>query len=88
MLETFVAPNGTLSRALASRKKRWVVLAWLVRRIEDGRRFTEAEFSARKSPHHGDFATLRREQFGCCMMARAASVYWRLPESDWVAEAG
>ncbi len=87
VLETFVAPDGALKSIPASRKKRWAVLAWLVRQFEDGRRYSEAEINARLLERHWDSATLRREFIGYKMMARESGVYWRLPERDWVSEA-
>ena len=86
VLETFVAADGALKSIPASRKKRWAVLAWLVRQFEDGRRYSEAEINARLLERHWDSATLRREFIGYKMMAREAGVYWRLPERDWVSE--
>jgi hypothetical protein len=86
VLETFVADDGALKSIPASRKKRWAVLAWLVRQFEDGRRYSEAEINARLLERHWDSATLRREFIGYKMMAREAGVYWRLPERDWVSE--
>jgi predicted transcriptional regulator len=87
VLETFIAADGALKSIPASRKKRWAVLAWLVRQFEDGRRYTEAEINTRLLERHWDSATLRREFIGYKMMAREAGVYWRLPEADWVSEA-
>ena len=87
VLETFIAADGALKSIPASRKKRWAVLAWLVRQFEDDRRYTEAEINARLLERHWDSATLRREFIGYKMMAREAGVYWRLPEADWVSEA-
>jgi hypothetical protein len=86
VLESFVGPDGKLKTIPASRKKRWAVLAWLVRQFEDDRRYPEAEINARLLERHEDPATLRREFIGYRMMAREAGVYWRLPESEWVAE--
>jgi len=86
VLETFISPDGALKSIPASRKKRWAVLAWLVRLFEDGRRYTEAEINARLLERHWDSATLRREFIGYKMMAREAGIYWRLPEQDWVSE--
>jgi hypothetical protein len=86
VLEAFIAPDGALKSIPASRKKRWAVLAWLVRQFEDGRRYTEAEINARLLERHWDSATLRREFIGYKMMAREAGIYWRLPEQDWVSE--
>lgn len=87
VLEAFVAPDGVLKSIPASRKKRWVVLAWLVRQFEDGKRYSEAEVNTRLKERHTDSATLRREFIGYKMMARESGVYWRLPEHDWVSEA-
>ena len=87
VLETFIAADGALKSIPASRKKRWAVLAWLVRQFEDDRRYTEAEINTRLLERHWDSATLRREFIGYKMMAREAGVYWRLPEADWVSEA-
>ena len=86
VLESFVRPDGKLKTIPASRKKRWAVLAWLVRQFEDGRRYPEAEINARLLERHEDSATLRREFIGYRMMAREAGVYWRLPESEWISE--
>jgi predicted transcriptional regulator len=86
VLSTFVGPDGAIKSIPASRKKRWAVLAWLVRKFEDGRRYPEAEINARLLEHHWDSATLRREFIGYRMMAREAGVYWRVPESDWLSE--
>jgi hypothetical protein len=87
VLETFVGADGALKSIPASRKKRWAVLAWLVRQFEDGRRYTEAEINARLLERHWDSATLRREFIGYKMMAREAGFYWRLPEQEWISEA-
>jgi DNA-binding transcriptional ArsR family regulator len=84
VLAAFVRPDGTLSGIPASRKKRWVILAWLVRQFELGRRYPEAEINAALLVRHWDSATLRREFIGYRMMARESGVYWRLPETDWV----
>ena len=46
------------------------------------------EINARLLARHWDSATLRREFIGYRMMARERGSYWRLPESQWVAETG
>ncbi len=61
----------------ASRKKREVILRWLVDRFEEDRRYSEKEVNAIIGKHHPDFATLRRELIGAHLLAREASVYWR-----------
>jgi len=86
VLATFVRPDGTLTAMPASRRKRWVILAWLTRQFDEDRRYREPEVNAIIQLRHWDSATLRRELIGYRMMAREDGVYWRLPQADWVAE--
>ncbi|HWA61431.1 MAG TPA: metalloregulator ArsR/SmtB family transcription factor [Caulobacteraceae bacterium] len=86
VLATFVQADGTITNIPASRRKRRVLLVWLVEKFEDGRRYAEAEVNAEIQRHHWDCATLRRELIGYRMMARENGVYWRLPKSQWVSE--
>lgn len=86
VLSAFVRPDGALTGMPASRRKRWVILAWLVRQFEEDRRYREPEVNAIIQQRHWDSATLRRELIGYRMMARQDGVYWRLPEAEWMAE--
>jgi DNA-binding transcriptional ArsR family regulator len=88
VIETFVAPDGKIRSIPASRKKRWALLAWLVRQFDEDRHYPEKEVNARLLARHWDSATLRREFIGYRMMARERGSYWRLPESQWVPETG
>jgi DNA-binding MarR family transcriptional regulator len=88
VIETFVAPDGKIRSIPASRKKRWALLAWLVRQFDEDHRYPEKEINARLLARHWDSATLRREFIDYRMMARERGSYWRLPESHWVAETG
>jgi hypothetical protein len=88
VVETFVAADGKLKSIPASRKKRWAILAWLVRQFDEDRRYPEKELNARLLERHLDSATLRREFIGYRMMAREQGTYWRLPEAGWIAETG
>ena len=83
VLRSFVADDGTLKSIPASRKKRTIVLRWLMRDFESGRRYREAEVNEAIQRHHWDSATLRRELVGHHMLARKDRIYWRLPESEW-----
>lgn len=69
--------GDTLTSIPATRKKRDVVLKWLVNRFEPGGRYPEAEVNAVLKRHHPDTATLRREFIMTGMMAREKGVYWR-----------
>jgi hypothetical protein len=83
VLAGFLDAAGRLKVIPAARRKRTVVLRWLVRAFEPGRRYTEAEVNALIQDRHPDSATLRRELVGHAMLAREAGIYWRLPESGW-----
>jgi len=85
VLQGFVDADGKLKLIPASRKKRGVVLRWLMRNFATGRRYSEAEVNAAIQERHWDSATLRRELICHHMMARKDRIYWRLPEADWKA---
>jgi len=85
VLSAFVDADGKLKSIPASRKKRGVVLRWLMRDFAANRRFSEAEVNAAIQEHHWDSATLRRELIGHRMLARKDRIYWRLPEAEWKA---
>src|ERR1700737_380724 len=61
----------------ASRKKRDVILEWLVTRFPVGVRFREVEVNELLQRHHPDSATLRRELVGAGLLQREQSIYWR-----------
>lgn len=61
----------------ASRKKRDVILRFLVDQFEESRRYSEKEVNTIISRHHPDFATLRRELICAKLLKREASIYWR-----------
>lgn len=64
----------------ASRKKRSVILRWLVRRFEPGVRYPEPALNDIIKRHHPDAATLRRELVGASLMQRQNGVYWRVDD--------
>lgn len=82
VLKSFVDAD-TLKQIPASRRKRTVVLRWLMRDFAPDRRYREAEVNEAIQRHHWDSATLRRELVGHKMLARKDRIYWRLPESEW-----
>jgi hypothetical protein len=83
VLSGFIDEAGKLKVIPASRRKRAVVLRWLMEAFEEGRRYPEAEVNAAIQEKHWDAATLRRELIGHRMMARESGVCWRLPETEW-----
>jgi predicted transcriptional regulator len=61
-------------------KKREVILRYLEKQFEPGRRYSEREVNDVIRRVHEDYATLRREMVDTGRLARDHDVYWR-PES-------
>ena len=87
MLQSFVTDNRITSIP-AGRKKRFVLLKWLVEKFECDRDYSEKEINTVLKQHHEDCATLRREFIGYRLMSRDRDVYRRLPQTEWLSEAG
>ena len=85
IIANFLNDDGTLKHLPASRKKRWMVLEWLMEGFDDDRLYPEKEVNAILQQRHWDSATIRREMVGYRMLAREDNVYWRLPEDQWEA---
>lgn len=79
VLASFIE-NGRLLKIPQMRKKRMVILAWLVAQLEPQRRYPESEINSFLLQYHEDFATLRREFIASKLMARANEMYWCLPQ--------
>ena len=82
VLNSFVE-SDLIKEIPASRKKRRIILKWLVQKFESERLYSEQELNQIIKPIHVDTATLRRELVGYNMMQRDNSIYQRVPESDW-----
>lgn len=67
----------------ASRKKRWVILKWLVNQFDPNLPYPESTLNDIIKRHHPDCATLRRELIGYQMMQRQNGIYQRRPSSEW-----
>lgn len=76
--------DGERLKAIPSkRKKRLVVLKWLVQRFERERRYHELELNALLKVYHPDVASLRRYMVEERLMARNnENMYWRLPVEE------
>lgn len=70
----------------ASRKKRQVILRWLVDKFEPEKTYTEKELNAVIGQYYDDYATVRREFIGYQLMKRDNSIYQRLPIDNWQSE--
>lgn len=71
--------DGPVLRQIpAVRRKRQVILRYLLQDFEPGRTYPEAEVNLRLKAHHPDCATLRREFVAAGLMAREHGLYWRV----------
>jgi hypothetical protein len=86
VLATYLDAEGKLAAIPASRRKRLIVLKWLARQFQPGRRYREAEVNEILQRRHWDCATLRRELIGYGMMSREGGVYGLEPEAAWRGE--
>ena len=70
----------------ASRKKRLVILVWLINKFEPEKTYTESEVNQILSNYHPDYATLRREFISYQLMKRDRGIYQRLNNDHWQSE--
>lgn len=82
VLNSFVKADK-ITEIPASRKKRRIILTWLVQKFELDRLYPELELNQIIKPIHPDTATLRRELVGYNMMQRENNIYQRVPTSEW-----
>lgn len=76
VLDAFVR-GGRITSMPSSPRKRRVVLDWLARKFEPGRRYPESEVNGILDGHADDPATLRRYLIDETFLDRARGVYWR-----------
>ena len=86
VLKNYIEGNRII-KIPASRKKRLVILRWLVNKFERNREYTERQINEIIGRYHADYATLRREFIGYQMMEREKGIYKRLPANLWKSEA-
>ena len=77
VLANFVSADDRLFSIPAQRKKRLVILRWLVEDFQPGRQYPEGEVNRIIGRRHPDFATLRRYLVDEELMQRRRGIYWR-----------
>lgn len=70
----------------ASRKKRQVILRWLVEKFEPEKTYSEKEVNAIIGQYYDDYATVRREFIGYQLMKRDNGIYQCLSADNWQSE--
>ena len=76
VLDAFVH-GGRITAMPASAAKRRVLLDWLARGFEPGRRYAEIDVTAMLDGHAEDAVTLRRYLIDESFLDRSEGVYWR-----------
>ena len=76
VLKAFVA-NGRLLDIPARRKKRLVVLTWLVEQLDPTKQYHELELNSWLKQFHDDCASLRRYMVEEQLLIRERNTYWR-----------
>lgn len=81
-IETSLDSNGIqrLKEIPTSRKKRLVILKWLVKKFDIGVNYSERSVNDIIKPYHPDCATLRRDLVGYQLMQHEQGVYCRLEQ--------
>ncbi|MBE9043663.1 metalloregulator ArsR/SmtB family transcription factor [Pleurocapsales cyanobacterium LEGE 10410] len=70
----------------ASRKKRQVILRWLVSKFDPARTYSEQEVNKIIGIYYDDYATVRREFIGYQLMKRDNGIYQCLSADNWQSE--
>jgi len=82
VLSNFTSPDGRVKTFPAQRKKMEVILRYVLKAFQPGKRYSEREVSEVLSQYHEDTATLRRELVEYKMLARegGGGDYWLIEE--------
>ncbi|WP_345241257.1 metalloregulator ArsR/SmtB family transcription factor [Pontibacillus salipaludis] len=86
IVKNFFAPDGTLKQIPSQRKKKLVVLAYMIRGIETGKLYDEKEINEYIKQFHEDYATIRREWVMNHFMYRENNQYELNPKEMWPIE--
>lgn len=83
IIKNFTNADGTLKSLPAQRKKKLILLEYMLRDLEAGRSYKEAELNEHIKKFHPDFATVRREFVMAQFMYRQDRIYELNPPEMW-----
>ncbi|MBH0229111.1 metalloregulator ArsR/SmtB family transcription factor [Halobacillus yeomjeoni] len=83
IIKNFFDGDGRLTNIPSKRKKKIVILAYLVQNLSAGKNYTEKEINEYIKKYHEDFATIRREWIMHQFMFRQDNVYELNPKVMW-----
>ena len=80
VLRNILLPDGRLKVIPSQRKKREVILRYILKEFQPMVRYTEKQVNDILARFHEDTATLRREMIAYKMMKRGEGEYWRIDQ--------
>lgn len=83
VLKNFFREDGKLKNIPAQRKKKLIILEYLVSKLEMGKIYPEKEINEHIKQYHEDYATLRREFVMSQFMFRQDNQYELNPKEMW-----
>ncbi|MFG6496482.1 DUF2087 domain-containing protein [Fictibacillus sp. UD] len=83
VLNAFLNKEGRLKNIPSQKKKKLVVLEYLVQQLDDNQTYTEREINEFIKKYHEDFCTIRREFIVNGYMDREDGNYKKRDESLW-----
>lgn len=83
IVRNFITPDGKLIQLPSQRKKKMVILAFMIRGLEHGKRYKEQEMNDFIKRYFDDFATIRREWIMGHFMYREKNIYELNPKEMW-----
>lgn len=83
IIRRFIDSNGKLKQLPAQRKKRLILLTYMLRELSHGKQYTEKEVNEHILRYHEDFASIRREFVMSHFMYRQDGFYELNPKEMW-----
>ncbi|MCM2675072.1 DUF2087 domain-containing protein [Alkalicoccobacillus plakortidis] len=84
IIKNFFTAQNKLKTFPAQRKKKLVVLEYLLRGLEEGKSYEEKEINEHIQEYYDDYATIRREWIICHFMNRNNGIYQMNPKEMWL----
>lgn len=83
VIGNFIDSTGKLKTLPAQRKKKLILLEYMLRGLENGKPYKEKEINEHIQQYHEDFATVRREFIIARFMSRQDGIYELNPVEMW-----
>ncbi|MFQ6584978.1 metalloregulator ArsR/SmtB family transcription factor [Priestia megaterium] len=83
IVKNFINSDGTLKQIPSQRKKKNVILAYLIRDLHQGKTYKEKDLNEYIKNYHEDYATIRRELIMQHFMYRHNGEYELNPKEMW-----